>query len=695
MDTAGEDFDKSSAARATGFMGKNSELVWIQRLAQQAVADSESDTKSSASSRARSRPGEAEPDTTRPVISDSTYHCDNFPINVSDHVDAYEMPQRHTADFLLQAYLDTVHPSFPILDKTAFIDQYDAFSNGQGINPSNSWRATLNLIFAIAAKYAHLVQADARGDERDHLIYFTRARMLGFNGDTILAHPEIQQVRISGLMAFYLAATHQINRCVLVMLSIFLYAKLSLARAWTLSGISIRYATTLGLNLRNVDRNSTDYSRESRYRIWWALCSTERMLAVMTGRSTSFLDVDCSTPLPLPVDLSNLTENLGGANVANIAVEDPRRYWGQESMKLAPALQTSDNYRAAPITVGQSSRLTTGDEGTAFAPSDALFFLCSTKLSIITNTVLNRLFRANTSMQTWAEVQSRIAQLDSQLESWRQSLPSVFDITKKQRERQFIRQRICLGFFYYSTRMIIDRPCLCRVDRRITNQSDKARDFNRVTAARCVHAARDLIEMLPDEPNVIGLYRVSPWWCLVHHLVQATAILMLELSFRAEHMPNEAEEILDAAKKAVSWLRSMSTDNLAARRAWTMCDNLLRQVAPKVGRNADDLPDGVQNFGADPTLQDPPIEDESSKYPVRPTVPYQQSGQNSTLLPHVYSAYDEFVRDSATSSQSPAEQFGSIFTTTNEMDAVLSGGPDGFDSSLADEEPHWHFDENQ
>lgn len=50
------------------------------------------------------------------------------------------------------------------------------------------------------------------GDERDHLLYFSRARLLSLNGNTILNHPDLQQVQVLGLIAFYLLATSQINR---------------------------------------------------------------------------------------------------------------------------------------------------------------------------------------------------------------------------------------------------------------------------------------------------------------------------------------------------------------------------------------------------------------------------------------------------------------------------------------------------
>ena len=144
----------------------------------------------------------------------------------------------------------------------------------------------------------------------------------------------------------------------------------------------------------------------------------------------------------------------------------------------------------------------------------------------------------------------------------------MFDFTRKQRDQQFLRHRFCLGFGYYSAKIIVNRPALCRTDRKIPDASGKARDFDRLTAAKCVHAAKAIIAILPNEPNATGLYGIAPWWLIVHHLVQASTILMLELPFRADHMPNEAEEILEAAKKAVIWLRSLSDENIAARRAW-------------------------------------------------------------------------------------------------------------------------------
>lgn len=368
-----------------------------------------------------------------------------------------------------------------------------------------------------------------------------------------------------------------------------------MCRAWTLNGIAIRHALTLGLNLKNESKSVHDISKEIRYRVWWALCSTERLLGVMTGRPMAIINTDCSVPLPLPFDEEGLFP--GRALDLNYpAAQMLRRWSSQDSLNpenMAAAISTpsstNSGNRMKASTTETFGQKPTVDQHQGVPASNSLYFFHHTKLSVLTSQVLDRLYRVGTMSQSWAQVQRIISTHESRLEHWRDGLPSVFDFTTRQRDQQFHRQRVSLGFFYYSTLTIICRPCLCRIDRKIPNQSGKARNFNRDTAAKCVHAARDMLDMLPNEPNSIGLYKVAPWWCLVHHLVQAATVLMLELSFRSTHLPTEVEQILDCAKKAVSWLRSMSEENLAAYRAYKMCDEMLRKVAPKVGREVDSM----------------------------------------------------------------------------------------------------------
>lgn len=126
------------------------------------------------------------------------------------------MPPRHLADRLFDNYLDTVHSFFPIISKPLFRAQYrtffDSFTRSNAPRPGDKWLAILNIIFAIAAKHAHLIKAPWRGGCDDHLVYMTRARLLSLNSEVLFSHPDLQQVQVESLIAFYLLASDQINR---------------------------------------------------------------------------------------------------------------------------------------------------------------------------------------------------------------------------------------------------------------------------------------------------------------------------------------------------------------------------------------------------------------------------------------------------------------------------------------------------
>ena len=215
LDRINEDFNRNDSARATGFMGKLSDVTWLHRLRDQ-LEDASPPTESISFGNL-SGPNLHEKSSTSQFvlddgIADSTYHCDDLAILAPDQVEPFEHPPREVVEFLLQTYLESVHPSFPIIGKVLFCSQVHNYLDNDHVMPGKNWLAILNLIFAIAAKYSHLVQSESRGDERDHMIYFTRARLLSMDGDWILSQPELQRIQIAGLMSFYLMSINQINR---------------------------------------------------------------------------------------------------------------------------------------------------------------------------------------------------------------------------------------------------------------------------------------------------------------------------------------------------------------------------------------------------------------------------------------------------------------------------------------------------
>ena len=211
IDRVDEDPNRSERTRATGVVGKSSEISWMQRVQREAEQ------------RARGEPGILEPNQGEDEESKDglslhalNYHLDDLEISVPEPVQVYGMPPRQLADRLLDDYFDTTHPFFPIVSRPLFRAQYQTFFDGSSrsnaTRPGDKWLAILNMMFAIAAKHAHLINAPWRGEENDHLVYLTRARLLSMNGDILFSHPDLQQVQVEGLIAFYLLASDQINR---------------------------------------------------------------------------------------------------------------------------------------------------------------------------------------------------------------------------------------------------------------------------------------------------------------------------------------------------------------------------------------------------------------------------------------------------------------------------------------------------
>ena len=348
--------------------------------------------------------------------------------------------------------------------------------------------------------------------------------------------------------------------------------------------------------MRNESPKTPDALKEIRYRVWWSLYVLEHHLGNMTGRQTSISDETCTTPLPAPLDEDQFTSE-NGANL--LAMEMQRGGRNPSTCPLsssATATPSSDRSRSVSSSKLASSRSPPSNQFPDLnwtknvAPNLSLYFLEYIQLTRLTQQILGKLYTPLAAQQSWAHIQATIDQLESDLNSWSRDLPQVFDFKRKLRDREFEEARWNLGFFYYSTRMKINRPCLCRLDRKIPRQSVKSKEFNRDAAKRCVEAAQDMLSLIPDEPNAVGLNSVGPWWHILHYLVQASTVIMLEMSFRATHMPGEAGNLVKSSKKAVRWLHQLSEDNISARRAWQFCNSMLRESMPQIGGNMDDMP---------------------------------------------------------------------------------------------------------
>lgn len=198
-------------------MGKNSEVTWLQRLREENKYGDhdqiEEQERLTSTLRTSNPVNHSLPDADEEFrVNVSSYHLDDESIFMYEAVDPYEIPPPDIANHLFNAYMERVHATFPVVGRLNLTNQFRKFISGTIQRPPEKWLAILNMIFAVGAKYSHLINAEWKGDERDHLIYFTRARLLSVSPETVFQHPDLQEIQILGLMSFYLLCISQVNR---------------------------------------------------------------------------------------------------------------------------------------------------------------------------------------------------------------------------------------------------------------------------------------------------------------------------------------------------------------------------------------------------------------------------------------------------------------------------------------------------
>ncbi|KAJ5676703.1 uncharacterized protein N7477_002336 [Penicillium maclennaniae] len=562
IDHTEEDFNKDETTRATGFIGRSSEIAWLQRLSKE--VNNECDGWPSTNSTTDDDNGLPSPTLTpradgpsEPRVASTNYYLDDSDVSITEQVDTYGVPSRETATKLLNTYLTSVHPSFPIIGILTFVSQFQVFFSQPSLKPGNKWLAILNLIFAIAAKHGQLTETDWEDEEDDHQSYFARARMLSME-DQLLQHPDLQQLQVEGLACFYMIASGHINR------------------AWKLCGSAVRGALALGLHLRNLGSCTSDSSKEIRYRVWWSLYTVEHLLTVITGRPSCIIDSSCTTPLPVPFDESDFQkeEVAHMISAAGRAASDSLDRASFHNSAANLDSNTDDDNCDSPAEC--ETRMTKAEYLKSLPPCMSLYFLQLTSLTTIAKRMTIKLYSPEALQSPWASTEFTIQSLMLDIDTWFMNLPSAYDFTSTQTHCP-LGQRMGLAFLFYSTKIGITRPCLRRLEAS-PQEGDRAHEFCSKTAAECVESACHMLTLFPDAPDAALLHRITPWWCTLHYLMQSSTVLLLELSFRAQHVPEKATMVSKAAKKAVDWLSTLSKMNDASEKAWKLCDGFLQRL---------------------------------------------------------------------------------------------------------------------
>jgi hypothetical protein len=340
-------------------------------------------------------------------------------------------------------------------------------------------------------------------------------------------------------------------------------------------------AIALGINMRNMDDKTDAVSKESRCRLWCSIFMLEHSLTTMTGRASS-LDDSFSVHAPVPFTEGSFSDSLASLSLSDESEREKIANWTFFETELQ--------------TRARSERLQ------SIKPNPSLYFFYQMDLSLIASTITSRIYGVHALRDGWDQVENAIKDYSKKLGRWVSTINALFAFSDGDGEllgRSSSREKTSLALHFYSTCILINRPCLSRPGLKEHSGIRFSRNrFGNDTALACVRSALLLLAVLPDEPDEEWFYTISPWWTMLHFIMQATAVLLIHLTMgsvpvktepgheeQPQRSPHSTDTVLSSCKKAIRWLYHMANHDLACKRGFEFSVNFLRRIASS--RNLD------------------------------------------------------------------------------------------------------------
>lgn len=346
-------------------------------------------------------------------------------------------------------------------------------------------------------------------------------------------------------------------------------------------GIAARSGVSLGINLDKRHGGLDDNSEEARKQLWWSIFRLEHLLSVMTGRVSCIGLASSSLSPPLPVP-----------SLAHTGFAQQTDYLtsGQLS-QLRWTMQTNPKSAVTQVELLKSLH-----------PSAALYHFYMVDLSLIAHEVSSSVYATDTYRTDWARIESRISICSTRIDSWLSRLNVAFHFQDKDGnsfskiESSF---QISLALSYYSTRIVLYRPCLNRpaFEKNTGLRLPRSR-FSNLSALACLQASLAIARLLPDQTSLDWSYQLLEWWGFVHVLTQASVILLLDISIgpvptkpgQTDVVTESAEDVLKAAKKIILWLQCLGTTSSSAQRSFEFANRCIHSLTAAKESDLSDLP---------------------------------------------------------------------------------------------------------
>lgn len=347
-------------------------------------------------------------------------------------------------------------------------------------------------------------------------------------------------------------------------------------------GIAARSGISLGINLHKKDDGLDADSEEARKQLWWSIFRLEHLLSVMTGRVSCIGSASSSLPPPLPLP------SLAHTGFAGQQTDDVLH---SQLSHVNWTLQT--NPKGSDI---QSKLLK------SLYPSSSLYHFYMVDLSLISHAISSGVYATDTYQTDWGRIESRISLYNKRMDRWVSRLNAAFHFEDNHGnllstiESPF---QISLALSYYSTRIVLNRPCLNRPAFEKATGARLARSrFSNLSALACLQASLAIITLLPEQASLNWTYQLLQWWDFVHVLTQATVILLLDISIgpvptkpgEIRVVSESVQDVLKAAKKGIRWLQILGKTSGSAQRSFEFANKCIHSLRAAKESDLSDFP---------------------------------------------------------------------------------------------------------
>ncbi|CAO3627843.1 unnamed protein product [Cunninghamella echinulata] len=444
---------------------------------------------------------------------------------------------KHTSDELLKIYFAYVHPLFPVVNKSEFLQQY---RQQVGKLPSPP---LLCAMYGTATRFIECCKAIR-------------------NQDLITGHVQghSSEVWFNQHMSYVKCSfdpSLPIIQSILITMHYHAGSEKKWSNAWMLNSVAIRMAQDIGLHRSLNSGNLPEKEMETRKRVWGLLYSVDRWFSAGTGRPLTAFDEDCDASIPKEIiDLTEILDDPTYENKYNQNVNNNEK----DNSALLLEQPRFPSATTCPLTLMCNSKMP------AF---EAIIHII--KLSRILGQVIQSLYTPAAKKYCLTYGCTEILNLlEKSLTEWRSNLPSYLQISTSStyfdpacNDEGLFALRGLVNICYYTVLILIHRPFIEKDPLLLVSQVSLSICSN--AAIRCV----DIAEKIQSEDSVL-----VTWGFIMYPIFIASLIHV----YNAKHPDSIVSDVAKAnLLRALNLLKRFSKLSPIAYKIYTALYDLAKQ----------------------------------------------------------------------------------------------------------------------